>query len=147
MNFHSDCPCCGHRVSAYSIPLNKPLARSFLSFVDAVVRAGGAGVPKSGFKLTNVQYTNFQKLRHFGLIDQIEHGKEWILTRLGVEFAAGRASVMSPTGTMNGKTLADDDLAWATHKKKRALVTIRDVLPDEWKPREEYVAEKKDAVA
>lgn len=147
MNFHDDCPCCGHRVAAYTIQLNKPLARAFLSFAHAALRAKGAGVPKSGFPLGNVQYTNFQKLRHFGLIQQAEKGREWHMTKLGLEFAAGRAKVLTPAATLRGEALPPDHLAWATHTKRRAEVGIQDVLPDEWKPREEYAAEKRDAVA
>ncbi len=147
MNFHEDCPHCRARVAVYTIQLNKPLCRSFLSFADAAIRAKGKGVPKNGFKLTNVQYTNFQKLRHFGLIQQAEKGKEWFMTPLGLEFAAGRAKVLTPVATLRGEALPDDHLAWATHPKKRAEVGIRDVLPEEWDQREHFAAEKRDAVA
>lgn len=147
MNYHEDCSCCGHRVAVYTIQLNAPLARSFLSFADAALRARGKGVPKNGFKLTNVQYTKFQKLRHFGLIQQAPKGKEWFMTPLGLEFAAGRAKVLTPAATLRGEALEPQHLAWATHKHKRAEVGIQDVLPQEWQLREHYAAEKADAVA
>lgn len=146
MNYHSDCPHCGRRVTAYALPMNRGLALAFLAFADARMRLGRP-VEKGELGLTNSQYGNFQNLRHFKLIFQLEKGRAWELTTFGISFALGQASVLSPVGHFGGETLEDDHLAWSTHKGERKRVTIRDVLPDEWKQREAYKAEKTDAVA
>lgn len=146
MNYHEDCPHCGRRITAYTLPLNRGLALAFLKFADARMRLGRP-VDKGELGLTNSQYGNFQNLRHFGLIEQLEKGKSWEFTKLGLRFFQGEQKVLSPAGHFGGKTLEPDALAWSTHNGARKEVSIRDVLPDEWKLREEFKAEKRDAVA
>lgn len=146
MNYHEDCPHCGKRITAYTLPLNRGLALAFLTFADARIRLQRP-VEKGELGLSNSQYGNFQNLRHFGLIFQLERGRAWELTRLGLSFAMGEASVPSPVAHFGAETLPEDHLAWSTHKGPRAKVTIRDVLPAEWKAREEFKVEKRDAVA
>lgn len=142
MNFTTTCPHCGHKITAYTLPMNEGLARSFLQFAEARIRLGRA-VAKGELKLDNVQYTMFQKLRHFGLIYQpgVE-GRAWDLTPLGLAWYLGNATVLTPAAWMGGSTLGPYHAAWATHKEPRKPITLRAVLPTGWKPREDYVAEK-----
>lgn len=146
MNYHEDCPHCGRRITAYTLPLNRGLALAFLKFADARMKLGRP-VEKGELGLTNSQYGNFQNLRHFDLIAQEEKGRAWDFTRRGLLFFQGEAKVLNPAGHFGGKTLDPDALAWATHDGARVEVSIRDVLPEEWKQREEFKLEKKDAVA
>jgi hypothetical protein len=146
MNYHEDCPHCGRRITAYALPLNRGLALAFLAFADARMRLARP-VDKGELGLTNSQYANFQNLRHFGLIMQTDKGRAWDFTRLGLAFFQGQAKVITPAGHFGGRTLEPDALAWATHKARRGEVGIVDVLPEEWKRREEFKAEKRDAVA
>lgn len=141
MNYHDTCRCCGHKVTAYTLPMNEGLIRGFLLFKEARVRLGRP-VRKGELGLTNSQYGNFQNLRHFGLLSQVEKGRDWEMTPLGWAFASGRARVLNPAGHLGGETLPDDHLAWSTHPKARELVSIYDVLPLEYKQRAEYQAEK-----
>ncbi len=141
MNYQDTCLHCGRKTTAYTLPLNNGLVRAFLSFVDARVRLGRP-VMKGELDLTNSQYGNFQNLRHFGLIGQLEKGKEWEMNPLGWAFYNGRAKVLNPAGHLGGETLPEDHLAWSTHDGKRVLVGILDVLPEEYKQRPEFAAEK-----
>ena len=152
MNYHEDCPCCGTRITAYTVPLNRGLARAFLKFADARLRFGRS-VEKFELELDHSQYGNFQKLRYFGLIALVDadvpegSGRAWEMTPLGFNFLRGRATVLTPAGHFKGQPIPDDDLKWATHAPGRKPVSIQDVLGDEWKQRPEWVAEKKDLVA
>lgn len=145
MNYHEDCPCCHRRTSAYTLPMNRGLARAFLKFVDARLLLERP-VDKGELKLTNAEYSNFQNLRHFGLVAQKEQGRAWDWTERGLAFFHG-APVESPVAHFGGETLPSDHLAWATHTGPRGNVTIAELLPAEWKEREAFVREKKDAVA
>lgn len=141
MNYHDKCPCCGHKITAYTLPMNEGLIRGFLLFKEARVRLGRP-VRKGELGLTNSQYGNFQNLRHFGLLSQVKKGRDWEMTPLGWAFASGRARVLNPAGHLGGATLPDDHLAWSTHPERRTEISIFDVLPEDYKTRPEYQAEK-----
>lgn len=144
MNYSATCPHCSHKTTAYTLPLNEGLVRAFLKFADARIRLGRP-VKKGELALTNSQYANFQNLRHFNLIMQADKGREWEFTKLGHEFRLGRAKVLNPAGHLGGETLPADHLAWSTHDGARTEISILDVLPDEYKQRPEYAAEKRGA--
>ncbi len=144
MNFHQDCPCCGHRVTAYTLHLSRKLVTAFLAFADARIRLGRP-VAKGELDLTPQQYGNFQNLRHFDLIAQADRAGPWEFTPLGLRFLAGEVDIATPAAHMGGRTLEQDDLAWNTHIGARTRKTIRDVMPEDWKTREEYQAEKRGA--
>lgn len=144
MQYHDDCKCCGHRVTAYTANLNRPLARAFVAFCDARTRFGRP-VLKNELALTHGQYGNFQKLAYWKLIFMTDAGWEW--TSLGINFFLGNVSVLTPAGHMGNEALPDDHLAWSTHKGKRVAVTLRGVLGEEWDQRPKYADEKRDQVA
>jgi hypothetical protein len=143
MNYHEDRVT---RITAYTLHLNKPLARAFLKFADAFIKGGAKGIPKGSLNLTNAEYSNFQNLRYMALISQLDKGRDWFITPLGLRFLGGE-KILSPVAHLGGETLDDQHLAWSTHPHKRQLLGLADVLPEEWKSREEFKAEKCDAVA
>lgn len=146
MNYHEDCRCCGHRITAYTLHLNRKLVVAFLKFVDKRV-ALRRPIAKGEIGLTNGEYGNFQNLRHFGIVSQFEKGSAWDLTPLGWRFLRGEIDLPTPVAHFKGETLTEDHLAWATHDGPRRRKYIRDLLPEDWKTRPEYQAEKRDAVA
>lgn len=141
MNYRDTCPHCGHVSTAYTLRMNEPMIRAFIAFATARHRLGRP-VKKGELELTNAQYSNFQNLRHFGLIHQPEKGRHWEMTPLGWAFLRGKSSIFTPAAHLGGVTLLPTHPAWRTHEEARKDVFIRDVLPDEWKDRSEFQAEK-----
>jgi hypothetical protein len=141
VNHTTCCHCCGHVVAAYTLQLNEQLVRAFATFVRARRQRSGP-VKKGEIGLTNQSYSNFQNLRHFGLITQDARGGAWELTTEGRLFYEGRTAVLNPAGHMGGMTLPPDHPAWATHEHRRVPTLIDDVLPPGWRGREEFQAEK-----
>lgn len=141
MKYAETCPHCGRRVTAYTLRMNVPLARAFLAFATARIRLGRP-VKKGELSLTNAQYSNFQNMRHFGIISQQDRGRYWEITPLGWSFLRGKSSVFSPAGHLGGMTLLAGHPAWATHEEGRRDLFIRDVMPEEWKDRAEFQTEK-----
>lgn len=144
MNYHEDCSCCRNRVTAYTHAMNRGLAHAFRLMVDAQVRTGRP-VKKRDLKLTHAQYGNLQKLRYFGLADYLPADDAWFVTPRGLAWNRGEIAILTPAAAMRNEALPDDHLAWATHKGKRRAVRIADVLPEEYKERPAYAAEKTDA--
>jgi hypothetical protein len=141
MNFHRDCACCGNRVTAYTLPLNEGLVRAFLKFSDARLRIGRP-CKKGEIGLENSEYSNFQNLRHFYLIAQAEKGRSWEMTDIGWAFLRGEMHLMTPAAHLGGETLPSTHEAWATHHETRRAVRISDVMPEDWKQRNAFKAEK-----
>lgn len=145
MKYSKKCECCGHTVTAYTLPMNEGMIRAFLTFAIEYTRKRTktrTGLKKGEIGLTNTQYSNFQNLRHFDLIQQEERGGIWHLSALGWKFFAGTATILTPAAHMGGVTLAPDHPAWSTHPHERRVISIRDVLPEEYKQRPEFQAEK-----
>jgi hypothetical protein len=122
--------------------MNEGLARAFLAFIDARIKAGRP-IKKGEIGLTNAQYSNFQNLRHFGLIHQpaVLSGA-WETTMIGWAWYRGDYRIPSPVAHMGGNTLPQNHEAWKSHAGERTAVSIQDVLPEEWKQRAEFAAEK-----
>lgn len=137
MNYHETCNHCGHRITAYTLPMNASMANAFARFAEKYAMLK-RGLKKGEIGITNSQYSNFQNLRHFGIIEQDDRGQAWHLTRLGFLFYEGTMPVMSPAGFINGTTLRDDHGAWGSHAQKRRNVFIGDILPERFKQRSEY---------
>jgi hypothetical protein len=148
MKYSKKCECCGHVVTAYTLPLNEGMVRAFILFARKYIQAvtdksrKDHMLKKGEIGLTNTQYSNFQNLRHYGLIWQRERGGAWMLTKLGSEFYFGTATILTPAAHMGGNTLPPDHPAWNTHPQPRRTISIRDVLPEEYKQRPEFQAEK-----
>lgn len=116
---------------------------AFISFakqyeIDKVSRKKGE------LGLKNEQYSNFQNLRHFGIIQQIDSQK-WIVTTLGRLFLSGEASIPVPVAHLGGKTLSADHEAWETHGSKPEERYIWEILGSsewEYKQHTDYAKEK-----
>jgi hypothetical protein len=140
MNWSKTCPCCGNVIAAYTINLNRLLVAAFIQFAEGRIRAGEP-VRKSELRLGHSQYGNFQKLRHFGLIEKRD-GQRWEMTSLGWQWLRGQAKIHNPSGHMANAALPPEHPAWSTHEEPRRLVSITEMMPEEWKVRAHYAAEK-----
>lgn len=141
MKYSKTCECCGHKVTAYTLMMNEPLCRAFIAFAKERIRLGRP-LKKGEIGLSNAQYSNFQNLRHFGIIRQEDKGGAWDVTLLGWMWLSGEARIHSPTAHMGGKTLLYNHEAWDTHPVKPEFITIRERFPELWKERPEYQEEK-----
>lgn len=142
MKFSKTCECCGQKVTAYTHNLNQPLVEAFASMVAKYLE-GREPVDLAGLNLDHKQLCNFQKLRHFGLVDFFEKSR-WFPTESGLKFYFGETSVLNPSASMGNKTLEDTHEAWDTHAKHRVRVTIANLLPYHYKQRPQYQAERSD---
>ena len=79
------CPTCGHKTAEYRHGLTRMLVECLWHLHQA---GGRSRLDKMG--LGNTQFTNFQKLRYFGLAMPTAQNREWILTAAGEEFLQGR---------------------------------------------------------
>jgi len=142
MKYHEICDCCGHKITAYTLPLNDEMAKAFIIFAEAYIEGDEKPLKKGEIGLNNTQYSNFQNLRHFGIITQSERGQAWYLTDQGKKFYYGKAFILTPAAHMNSMTLPSGHEAWKTHKGTRRSAKITDYFQPKYKQREEYQEEK-----
>lgn len=90
------CPTCGQKVVSYKHNLNKTL----VSCLRKLYMAGGHS-RLDKLQLDNTQFTNFQKLRYFGLAFTTGQHGEWHITNTGRAFLAGRVQVSQHVITRN----------------------------------------------
>lgn len=143
MKYHITCPYCQHTKTAYTLPLNQGMLEAFIKFADLFI-IDERPKKKGEIGLSNPQYSNFQNLRYFGIINQSEKGKEWFLTEKGKEFYYGDIGLPSPVAFMEGESLTSDHEAWETHEGERKTIFIKDVLTYYYKQKPEYQEEKSD---
>lgn len=129
------------QLTAYTLNLNNSMANAFAKFAEKYLETG-KGINKGDIGLTNPQYSNFQNLRHFGIIEQFEKGNEWYLTSFGESFYYGESQIITPVAFMGGKTLPNDHECWNTHKGDVEAKFLNDRLPEHYKKRPEYQEEK-----
>jgi len=98
------CECCGAKVVEYKHVLNKGL-------VDALFRLSKHIVPMplTELDITRNQWTNFQKLRYWGLVDKAIHADGtgtgcWFVTWKGREFIANEIPMKNNAWTFRGIT-------------------------------------------
>ena len=112
------CPHCGASMQVYAHSLTRGLC-------DALVRLYRYGSPARlrDLALSPAMFTNFQKLRYFGLVEQVEIDEtrtgKWRLTDLGEQFVRRTVRVPSRVHTYRGKVQRQDG----------EMVLITDVLP------------------
>lgn len=146
MNYRTTCPHCGRVVTAYTLHMNEPLCGAFIAFCRQRILLGRP-VKKGEIGLTNAQYSNFQNLRHFGLIAQRDKGGPWDVTPVGWAWLRGDTGILSPAAHMSGMTLHDNHPAWATHHtSSRRAVFIRDEFPTLWDQRPVFREQKIGAI-
>ena len=140
MHYFETCQCCGQKKTAYTLAINAPLTNAFVKFAEQYLK-DRKGIAKGDIGLTNAQYSNFQNLRHFGIIRQYEKGNEWHLTDTGLAFYYGEIGLKSPIAFMAGETLPDNHPCWDTEKKSREMIHIKDLMPWHYKKRPDYQKE------
>ena len=84
----SICPECGHKIVEYKHTINKTLVVG-LARLNAL--GGRARIDRMGLDYT--QFTNFQKLRYFGLAVPTNQNSEWQITDHGIWFLQGRIQI------------------------------------------------------
>jgi hypothetical protein len=98
------CPACGQKIVEYKHGLN----RTLISCLWHLHNTGGqAQLDK--MDLDNTQFTNFQKLRYFGLAVSVGQHNEWLLTAAGKEFLRGRGRVSRFVITRNARVIRQSD--------------------------------------
>jgi hypothetical protein len=90
------CPTCGQKIVRYKHSLN----RTLISCLWRLHSVGGRA-RLDEMSLNNTEFTNFQKLRYFGLAMPTGSHNEWILTRLGLEFLRAQRKVSKFVFTQN----------------------------------------------
>lgn len=141
MKYSKECECCGHKLTAYTHSLNKPLVNGLRQLVDWYEREKKICNINNDLVLTHNQIANFQKLKHFGLVDLIQRGG-FVPTEIGIQFIYGEAQAYSTSASMGNVTLSIDHEAWKTHGKMPHLVYVSEVDQTMYKKRPAYQAEK-----
>lgn len=109
----SICPICGHKLVEYKHTMNKTLV-SCLARLNAM--GGRARLDK--MNLNNTQFSNFQKLRYFGLAIPTNEHNEWQITNNGVWFLRGKIQIYRFVITKNATTIRQsDELVYITEVK------------------------------
>jgi len=139
MKFSKECPCCGHKVAAYTYRLNKGLCESLKKLINAY-RGTRKASKLADLGLSNAQYSSFAHLQYFGLAQRTEHG--WYPTPKGESFMVNTGSCVDTVAILNNEVLPLDHEAWQTHDRQPRFVMCDDFLPYEYKQRSEYQEEK-----
>ena len=128
------CPHCGASMVEYKRGFSKDMARC----IYRLANAGGYGVDVATLGLTNPQYSNFQRLRFWGLACKNEgsddggKGGVWTMTTKGWAFVKGELPIPRYAFTYRGHVVDYSD----------ETVMIQDVTEGWWyKPR--VIAESK----
>lgn len=125
------CPHCGVKSVEYKHNFNKGLVECLKKLFFA---GGNARISKLG--LTTTQFTNFQKLKYWGLISPEPRLDEkrgyWMITPKGTGFLHNSVGILNVVHTIKGKLIKDSG----------RTVYIKDVIPG-WDVREFYEEQKR----
>lgn len=139
MQRHQTCECCGHKVTAYTINLSDVMVDAFGKFMEKHIREL-RWLKKWEIGLTNAQYSNFQNLRYFGIIEMIAGQR--LPTEKWYRFYRGYDTIKTPCAFMNWLLLHDLSPAWETHKEGRKDVWFKDFVQHGQDHKEKYQEEK-----
>lgn len=142
MKYTEECGHCGHVVTAFTHNLNKPLINLFIRFVEEYLRNPRPINVNQEIQATHTQLCNWQKLRYFDLIKEVDGQGLWVPTSIGIDFYYGEITMLTPVATINAEVIPDDHEAWETHTRDRQWKTIREIEETHYKKRPEYQAEK-----
>lgn len=100
----SICPCCGHKSTIYKHILSNITVSALVDLYKKYVqlkREGKEGWVRlsSDLNLTHTQINNFQKLKHFGVVQNLNN--KWIITPLGIDFVLGYKKIPNFVLTRN----------------------------------------------
>ena len=140
MKYAKQCSNCGHRITAYSHHLNKPLVSALAQMVERYQDLRRCLNLQKDLNLTKNQYNNFQKLQYWNLVKRTEQG--WYPTALGIEFTLGQKKIYDKVATFGKEILWYGHDFWKKAKKKPQLVAIWDIDMSFYKKRPEYQEEK-----
>jgi hypothetical protein len=115
------CPHCDAKMVEYRHVFNKGLAQGLYE----LFAAGGGPINLRSLKLTRTQWTNFQKLRYWGLAARTKEDGGWALTTKGFDFIT-QGTVISKwvytyrgaTVRFEGKNCVFDEVHPANYDKK-----------------------------
>lgn len=94
------CPLCKQKIVCYKHTLSRIIVKGLYSLHKA---GGRAKLDKLG--LSNSEFTNFQKLRYFGLALNSKSSCEWFITSKGYSFLEGRIKINMAAYTENGRVV------------------------------------------
>ena len=95
------CPHCDAKMVEYRHTFNKGLAHGLYE----LFAVGGGPISLRSLKLTRTQWTNFQKLRYWGLVSPTKEDGEWKLTTKGFDFITQGISLQKWVYTYRGETV------------------------------------------
>lgn len=130
------CPHCGAKNVEYRFSINKGLVSAMRKVFDPKIIQLGVKISKEG--LTYSEFTNFPKLRYWGLIRPFmnEESKKkrgwWQLTEMGRKFMLGQSQVLAIAVTVRGKVV----------RHEGPEVYIGDIF-EGWKFRSDYAQQVK----
>ena len=104
MGIVKKCPHCDAKMVEYRHTFNKGLANSLYE----LFAVGGGPVSLRSLRLTRIQWTNFQKLRYWGLVERTKIDGEWKLTGKGYRFIVAGTSIQKWVWTYRGETVRFD---------------------------------------
>jgi hypothetical protein len=141
MKYSTTCECCLQKVTAYTHHLNAPLVLALKSLHEFNKANGGAEMGQ--LNLASSQYSNFGHLSYWDLAKYVS-GK-WHITERGEAFLFGELMVLDTVAVMARHVLPYDHEAWASHRNKPELVSVKDIMGVwDFKRKPEYQAEKSD---
>lgn len=94
------CPLCHKKIVCYKHTLSRIIVKGLF----CLHKAGGRS-KLDKIALSNSEFTNFQKLRYFGLALNNKTSNEWFITSKGYSFLEGRTKVNKAAYTENGKVI------------------------------------------
>jgi hypothetical protein len=95
------CPHCEAKMVEYRHTFNKGLAQGLYE----LFAVGGGPINLRSLKLTRTQWTNFQKLRYWGLVSRTREDGEWTLTAKGFDFITQGITIPKWVYTYRGDTV------------------------------------------
>ena len=98
------CPHCDAKMVEYRHVFNKGLAGSLYE----IFIAGGGPISLRKLKLTRTQWTNFQKLRYWGLVSPTKEDGEWVITQKGFDFIVKGETINKWVYTYRGEPVRFD---------------------------------------
>lgn len=102
------CPNCGANMKAWWHTMSPKYIGTLIKILKRVREKKENHVVLSELGLTTNEYSNISKLRYFALIAKFRDDKQaahngWVITHLGGEFLAGRASIPLKVKTFRNK--------------------------------------------
>jgi hypothetical protein len=133
MKNNKHCECCGAKLVEYKHLLNQGLVQALHQ-----LSLSKEPIPLTDLALSRNQWTNFQKLRYWGLVakevtsDGYGTGK-WFVTVIGRDFIEGNTPMPKNAWTFRGETIRiDGDKVW-----------FQDSFNDNYRKRKDYAEDCK----